>query len=75
MTLVLVHATAFSRLRVLGIMAASASIEVSRDSLVVHAEGADMLWAMKSRLQIPLANVVSAWVIRGTRRAVLRMPG
>ncbi|MGO8731124.1 MAG: hypothetical protein ACLQK8_31375 [Streptosporangiaceae bacterium] len=52
MTLVLVHATAFSRLRVLGIMAASASIEVSRDSLVVHAEGADMLWAMKSRLQI-----------------------
>jgi hypothetical protein len=33
---------------------------VSGDSLIVHVEGADKLWAMKSQLQIPLANVVSA---------------
>jgi hypothetical protein len=31
-----------------------------RDSLIVRIEGADRLWAMKSRLEIPLANVVSA---------------
>jgi hypothetical protein len=38
----------------------AASVEVSGDSLVVHIEGADRLWAIKSRLEIPLANVVSA---------------
>ena len=37
-----------------------ASAEVSGDSLIVHVEGADKLWAMKSQLQIPLASVVSA---------------
>ena len=36
------------------------SIEVTGDSLIVRIEGADRLWAMKSRLEIPLANVVSA---------------
>jgi hypothetical protein len=38
----------------------AASVEVSGDSLVVHIEGADRLWAIRSRLEIPLANVVSA---------------
>jgi hypothetical protein len=38
----------------------AASVEVSGDSLVVHVAGADRLWAIKSRLEIPLANVVSA---------------
>ena len=38
----------------------AASIEVTRDSLIVRIEGADRLWAMKSRLEIPLANMVRA---------------
>jgi hypothetical protein len=38
----------------------AASVEVTGDSLIVHIEGADRLWAMKSRLEIPLANVISA---------------
>ncbi|MEA2161229.1 MAG: hypothetical protein QOD66_3609 [Solirubrobacteraceae bacterium] len=37
-----------------------ASIEITTDFLTVHIEGADKLWALKSRLQIPLANVISA---------------
>jgi hypothetical protein len=37
-----------------------ASIELTRDCLTVHIEGTDKLWALSSRLQIPLANVVSA---------------
>jgi hypothetical protein len=37
-----------------------ASIEISADFLTVHIEGADKLWTLESRLQIPLANVVSA---------------
>jgi hypothetical protein len=35
----------------------AASISISRDSLVVDIEGADKLWALKSRLAIPLAHV------------------
>jgi len=38
----------------------AASIEMTGDSLVVHIEGMDKLWSLKSRLEIPLANVVSA---------------
>ena len=38
----------------------AASIEVTGDSLVVHIDGKDKLWSLKSRLEIPLANVVSA---------------
>jgi len=38
----------------------AASIDVTDDSLVVHIEGMDKLWSLKSRLEIPLANVVSA---------------
>lgn len=38
----------------------AASIEVTGDSLIVYVEGMDRLWSLKSRLEIPLANVVSA---------------
>jgi len=61
----------------------AASIEVTGDSLIVRIEGADRLWAMKSRLEIPLANVVSAatagaeahsW-LRGIRAGGTHVPG
>jgi hypothetical protein len=39
-----------------------AAIDIDGDSLVVQIEGADKLWAMKSRLEIPLADVVDARV-------------
>lgn len=38
----------------------SAEIELSGVELIVHVEGADRLWALKSRLQVPLENVVGA---------------
>jgi hypothetical protein len=38
----------------------AASVEVTADSLIIRIEGADQLWALRSRLDIPLANVVSA---------------
>jgi hypothetical protein len=38
----------------------SANIELTGDELIVHVEGADKLWALKSRLQIPLADVAGA---------------
>jgi len=56
---------------------------VTGDSLIVRIEGADRLWAMKSRLEIPLANVVSAatagaeahsW-LRGIRAGGTHVPG
>jgi hypothetical protein len=37
-----------------------ASIEITTDFLTVHVEGTDQLWTLKSRLQIPLVNVISA---------------
>ena len=37
-----------------------ASITVKDDQLIVDIEGMDKLWALKSRLEIPLANVASA---------------
>jgi hypothetical protein len=37
-----------------------ASIELTNDTLTVHIEGADQLWAMKTQLQVPLANVICA---------------
>ena len=36
------------------------SIDIKGDSLIVDIEGADKLWTLKSRLEIPLANVVGA---------------
>jgi len=38
----------------------AASISISGDSLVVDIEGADKLWALKSRPAIPLAHVAGA---------------
>jgi hypothetical protein len=35
-----------------------AIIEITPDSLIVHIEGADKLWSLKSRLQVPLEHVV-----------------
>ena len=35
-------------------------VELTRDALVVHVQGMDQLWALKSRLEIPLAHVVDA---------------
>lgn len=37
-------------------------VELTRDSLVVHVRGMDQLWALKSRLEIPLSHVVGAEV-------------
>lgn len=37
-----------------------ASIELTAGFLTVRIAGADKLWALRSRLQIPLANVMSA---------------
>jgi hypothetical protein len=37
-----------------------ATINLTDDSLVVQIEGSDKLWALKSRLEVPLANVVTA---------------
>ena len=35
-------------------------VELTRDALVVHVQGMDRLWALKSRLEIPLSHVVGA---------------
>ena len=35
-------------------------IELTRDALVVHVQGMDQLWALKSRLEISLSHVVGA---------------
>ena len=53
----------------------AASEEVSGDSLVVHIEGTDRLWAIKSRLEIPLANVVSAAAAGAEARLAAQDPG
>lgn len=37
-----------------------AQIEITPQSLIVHITGADQLWSLKSRLEIPLAHVVGA---------------
>jgi hypothetical protein len=37
-------------------------VELTRDALVVHVQGMDRLWALKSRLEITLAHVVGAEV-------------
>ena len=37
-------------------------IELTRDALIVHVRGMDRLWALKSRLEIPLSHVVGAEV-------------
>ena len=37
-----------------------AEVELARDALIVHVRGMDRLWALRSRLEIPLAHVLSA---------------
>src|SRR5947209_9136911 len=36
-----------------------ASIDINQDQLVIEITGPDKLWALRSRLDIPLANVVA----------------
>jgi hypothetical protein len=36
------------------------AVELTDDKLVVHVQGADRFWALKSRLEIPLAHVAGA---------------
>jgi hypothetical protein len=35
-------------------------VELTGDSLIVHVQGMDQLWALRSRLEIPLAHVAGA---------------
>src|SRR5215213_4624894 len=35
-----------------------AEVELAEDALVVHVRGMDQLWALRSRLEIPLAHVL-----------------
>lgn len=35
-------------------------IELTRGALIVHVRGMDQLWALKSRLEIPISHVVGA---------------
>jgi hypothetical protein len=35
-------------------------VEIAKDALIVHVQGTDQLWALKSRLEIPLSHVVGA---------------
>jgi hypothetical protein len=37
-----------------------AEVELAEDALIIHVRGADRLWALKSRLEIPLSHVVGA---------------
>jgi hypothetical protein len=38
----------------------AASVEIEGDLLLVNIQGSDKLWALKSRMELPLANVVGA---------------
>ncbi len=60
-----------------------AQIEITPQSLIVHITGADRLWSLKSRLEIPLAHVVGAnhatddadsW-LEGFRLGAVYVPG
>ena len=37
-----------------------AEVELAEDTLIVHVRGMDQLWALRSRLEIPLSHVVGA---------------
>ena len=55
-----------------------AEIEITPQALVVHITGADRLWALKSRLEIPLAHVVGAASAQDEAQSWLkgiRLPG
>ena len=53
-------------------------VELTQDALVVHVRGMDRLWALKSRLEIPLSHVVGAEVdpeVAREWRQGIRSPG
>ncbi len=60
-----------------------AEVELTGKALVVHVRGMDRLWALKSRLEIPLSHVVGAEVDpqiarewhKGIRAAGTHVPG
>jgi hypothetical protein len=54
-----------------------ARIDIDGDNLVVEIEGWDKLWALKSRLEIPLSNVLGATADPGVSREPkgIRAPG
>jgi hypothetical protein len=59
-----------------------ARIDIDGETLVVTVEGLDRLWALKSRLEIPLANVRGATLdpgivrgYKGVRTAGTNVPG
>jgi hypothetical protein len=54
-----------------------AHIDVDGDNLIVEIEGWDKLWALKSRLEIPLSKVRGATADPGAARAPegIRAPG
>jgi hypothetical protein len=43
-------------------------VELTKDALIVYVRGMDRLWALKSRLEIPLSHVVDAEVDPGLAR-------
>ena len=45
-----------------------AKVELTEKALIVHVRGMDRLWALKSRLEIPLSHVVGAEVDPGLAR-------
>jgi hypothetical protein len=45
-----------------------AEVEVTENALIVHVRGMDRLWALKSRLEIPLSHLVGAEVDPGLAR-------
>jgi hypothetical protein len=60
-----------------------AEVELTEKALIVHVRGMDRLWALKSRLEIPLSHVVGAEVDpeiapewhKGIRTRGTHMPG
>ncbi len=60
-----------------------AEVELTEKTLIVHVRGMDRLWALKSRLEIPLSHVVGAEVDpeiarewhKGIRAGGTHMPG
>src|SRR5215210_6735269 len=60
-----------------------AEVELTENALVVHVQGMDQLWALKSRLEIPLSHVAGAEVVpevargrhKGIRTAGTHVPG
>ena len=51
----------------------TASITLTPDTLIIDIEGTDKLWALKSRLQVPLANV-AAVALAASAVAAIALP-